>query len=59
MIELGSGGQKVENHFVGADQMVEIGSGAPRSRTTGLMSRYACYLVIQNADFVLRAILSP
>ena len=30
--------------------MVEIGSGAQRAIRTVLMSRYACYLVIQNAD---------
>ncbi len=30
--------------------MVEIGSGAQRSLRTILLSRYACYLVIQNAD---------
>ena len=43
-------GQEVEDHFVGSDQMVEIGSGAQRALKTVLMSRYACYLVIQNAD---------
>ncbi len=43
-------GQRVEDHFVGTDQMVEIGSGALRSLKTVMMSRYACYLVIQNAD---------
>jgi DNA-damage-inducible protein D len=42
--------QPVEDHFVGADQMVEIGSGAQRPLKTVMMSRYACYLVIQNAD---------
>jgi DNA-damage-inducible protein D len=43
-------GQPVEDHFVGSDQMVEIGSGAQRPLKTVMMSRYACYLVIQNAD---------
>ena len=43
-------GQRVEDHFVGSDQMVEIGSGAQRPLKTVMMSRYACYLVIQNAD---------
>jgi DNA-damage-inducible protein D len=42
--------QRVEDHFVGSDQMVEIGSGAQRKLKTVMMSRYACYLVIQNAD---------
>jgi DNA-damage-inducible protein D len=40
----------VEDHFVGIDEMVEIGSGAQRPVQTVMMSRYACYLVIQNAD---------
>ena len=43
-------GQRVEDHFVGIDEMVEIGSGAQRAIPTVMMSRYACYLVIQNAD---------
>ena len=43
-------GQRVDDHFVGIDEMVEIGSGAQRVIPTVLMSRYACYLVIQNAD---------
>jgi DNA-damage-inducible protein D len=43
-------GQQVANHFVGSDQMVEIGGGAQRKLKTVMMSRYACYLVIQNAD---------
>ena len=43
-------GHPVDDHFVGSDQMVEIGSGAQRSLKTVMLSRYACYLVIQNAD---------
>jgi DNA-damage-inducible protein D len=43
-------GQRVEDHFVGTDQMIEIGKGGQRPVQTVLMSRYACYLVIQNAD---------
>jgi DNA-damage-inducible protein D len=43
-------GQRVEDHFVEVTDMVEIGSGAQRSVKTVMMSRYACYLVIQNAD---------
>jgi DNA-damage-inducible protein D len=43
-------GQRVEDHFVGIDQVVEIGSGAQRPVQAVMMSRYACYLVIQNAD---------
>jgi len=40
----------VDDHFVGIDDMIEVGKGAKRPVKTVLMSRYACYLVIQNAD---------
>jgi DNA-damage-inducible protein D len=43
-------GQRVEDHFVGITEMIEIGKGGHRTVTTVMMSRYACYLVIQNAD---------
>lgn len=43
-------GQRVEDHFVGSDQMIEIGKGGQRAVKAVMMSRYACYLVIQNAD---------
>ncbi len=43
-------GQRVEDHFVDVNEMVRIGSGAERPVPTVYMSRYACYLIIQNAD---------
>jgi DNA-damage-inducible protein D len=43
-------GHRAEDHFVEADDMVQIGSGAQRSVKTVHLSRYACYLIIQNAD---------
>ena len=43
-------GQRVEDHFVGIDDMIVIGKGGQRPVQTVMMSRYACYLVIQNAD---------
>ncbi|MDX2111765.1 MAG: DNA damage-inducible protein D [Verrucomicrobiota bacterium] len=43
-------GQRVEDHFVDVTEMIEIGKGGQRSVRTMMMSRYACYLVIQNAD---------
>lgn len=43
-------GQGVEDHFVEFNEMVEIGSGAKRERKNLKLSRYACYLIIQNAD---------
>ena len=43
-------GQRIEDHFVDINELVEIGSSAKRSVKVTLMSRYACYLAIQNAD---------
>lgn len=43
-------GQVIHNHFVQVDEMVKIGSGAERSIDTIHLSRYACYLIIQNSD---------
>ena len=38
------------DHFVGVDKMVDIGSGAHRKQDDYKLSRYACYLIVQNAD---------
>jgi DNA-damage-inducible protein D len=43
-------GQPVENHFVDFNDMVSIGSGAKREIESVKLSRYACYLIVQNAD---------
>jgi DNA-damage-inducible protein D len=43
-------GQRVEDHFVEVTDMIAVGKGAKRPAKTVMMSRYACYLVIQNAD---------
>ena len=43
-------GQKIENHFVDINEMVNIGSGAERVVDSIKLSRYACYLIVQNAD---------
>ena len=43
-------GQLVENHFVDYHEMVGIGSGAERKMESFKLSRYACYLIVQNAD---------
>ncbi|MEI7620982.1 MAG: DNA damage-inducible protein D [Candidatus Moraniibacteriota bacterium] len=40
----------IHNHFVDASEMVKIGSGAERKIDTMYLSRYACYLIVQNAD---------
>ncbi|MBK9498645.1 MAG: DNA damage-inducible protein D [Leptospiraceae bacterium] len=42
--------QKISDHFVDVHDMVEIGSGAKRAVDDVKLSRYACYLIVQNAD---------
>ena len=41
---------KVEDHFVDMHDMIEIGKGGKRPVETVKLSRYACYLIVQNAD---------
>ena len=43
-------GHAVADHFADMRNMVSIGSGAQRELEDWALSRYACYLVIQNAD---------
>lgn len=43
-------GHAVEDHFSRAGKMVDIGSGARREVEDILLSRYACYLIVQNGD---------
>jgi DNA-damage-inducible protein D len=43
-------GQHIEDHFVDITDMIEIGKGGQRPVSSVYMSRYACYLIIQNAD---------
>jgi DNA-damage-inducible protein D len=43
-------GHAVADHFAEIRNMVGIGSGAQREVEDWMLSRYACYLVIQNAD---------
>lgn len=43
-------GQQVSDHFVESNKMVEVGSGANRQLEDIRLSRYACYLVVQNGD---------
>ena len=38
------------DHFSHVGKMVELGSGAERSIDDIVLSRYACYLIVQNAD---------
>ncbi len=41
---------KVSDHFVQTDKMVGIGSKTSRSIVDYKLSRYACYLIVQNSD---------
>lgn len=43
-------GQNASDHFEHTLEMVSIGSGAIRKLENVKLSRYACYLIVQNAD---------
>lgn len=43
-------GQKVEDHFEDILEMIVIGKGGERQVDSVKLSRYACYLIVQNAD---------
>lgn len=43
-------GRHIEDHFVDVNEMVKTGSDAHRGRFNVRISRYGCYLVVQNAD---------
>jgi DNA-damage-inducible protein D len=43
-------GQNVSYHFEDILEMIRIGSGTERSLPSVKLSRYACYLIVQNAD---------
>ena len=41
---------KVFDHFVEFNKMIVIGKGAKRKQEDYKLSRYACYLIVQNSD---------
>jgi len=41
---------KVSDQFVGADKLIKHGKGGTRIIDDYHLSRYACYLIIQNSD---------
>src|SRR4051794_18618248 len=43
-------GQDVADHFAQTRKMIQLGKGAQRSVEDVHLSRYACYLIVQNAD---------
>lgn len=42
--------QNTDDHFVGINKLVNIGSGAERPVEDLMLTRYACYLIAQNGD---------
>ena len=45
-----SSGYQESDHFVHVNEMVQIGSGSYRRIDNIKLSRYACYLIVQNGD---------
>lgn len=43
-------GHLIEHHFYPIEKLVELGSGAKRKIQDYCLSRYACYLIVQNGD---------
>lgn len=43
-------GQAVSDHFADVRNMIKVGKGAKRKVDDVHLSRYACYLIVQNAD---------
>ncbi len=43
-------GHNIDDHFVDMHEMIEIGKGGQRQAKDVKLSRYACYLIVQNGD---------
>ncbi len=50
MVSCENSNQPIEDHFAEVDVMVKIGSNAKRKLRDYKLTRYACYLIVQNAD---------
>ena len=50
MLACKNSGLPLTDHFVEVNKMVELGSGSKRKLKDYMLSRYACYLVMQNGD---------
>ena len=50
IISCDKSGMVVSDHFAKVGKMVDIGSGAKRNQIDYKLSRYACYLIVQNGD---------
>jgi DNA-damage-inducible protein D len=42
--------QQINDHFVDFHEVISHGKGAEQSHSSIKLSRYACYLIVQNAD---------
>lgn len=45
-----SSGNSVFGHFVDVNKMIDLAKDAQRKIDGIMLSRYACYLIVQNAD---------
>ncbi len=43
-------GESVSDHFADVRKMVSLGSNAERQINDVMLTRYACYLIVQNGD---------
>ena len=50
MLACRNSGLAISDHFVEVNKMVSIGSDTTRSLNDYQLSRYACYLIVQNGD---------
>jgi DNA-damage-inducible protein D len=50
MLSCKNSGYEVSDHFVEVNKMVKIGSGADKKLEDYQLTRYACYLIVQNGD---------
>ncbi len=46
----------IDDHFIGTDKMVSIGSNTTRNINDYKLGRYACYLIVQNGNSHMKVI---